>query len=466
MVLRRIHNAINPILHDPRTAETLQEDPDTTTPPTSPSWPHRPDDTLPAIAQQAISVLLLSTDQSSGQISGLGYWQTANAYTAIALHDLWSTSSHVPSPPNHPHNIPLIHNNLRTILSRNPHCINNFNDDTLWYAHLLLLLSAPSSRLPSAVGSNDYLIHCHEIHKHISRFVLPPGSRDVQGRDVSASVLWKSDNDCKEVNSITTSLWAEFCARLAYAASSQETEARGEEGRDAAREGGREGGRAVGLVEQAMGSLDFVFRCLYDREEDVVYDTLKLETGEVVRWCFSYTTGQTIAGCVAVHEAVSKLTLKSGEEKTRAGEERKRKADELLGLAMAMARQAVRRKDWVQDGVVVEYGAYGPENHKAWENDDAVGFKSVLVRSLAKLWKYLRKLEGDVEVEGVGAREMVELREDIERVVRTTYDSLQANCTNGIGQWGPWWAGPMDMSTCHSQMAVLDVMAVMRLMNG
>lgn len=459
MVLRRIHNAINPILHDPRTAETLQEDPDSTTPPTSTPWPHRPDDTLPAITQQAISVLLLSIDDPSGKISGLGYWQTANAYTAIALHDLWSASSHAPSPPpNHPHNIPLIHNNLRTILSRNPHCINNFNDDTLWYAHLLLLLSAPSSHLPSAIGSNDYLTHCHEIHKHISRFVLPPGSRDVQGRNVSASVLWKSDNDCEEVNSITTSLWAEFCARLACVAFFQDTEGRAGEGGHAAREGGREGGTAVRLVEQAMGSLDFVFRCLYDREEDVVYDTLKLETGEVVRWCFSYTTGQTIAGCVAVHEAVRALGGKLGDE-------RRRKADEFLVLAMGMAGKAVRRRDWIQDGVVVEYGAYGPENHKAWENDDAVGFKSVLVRSLGKLWKYLRKLEGDVEIEGVGAREMVELRGDIGRVVRTTYDSLQANCTNGIGQYGPWWAGPMDMSTCHSQMAVLDVMAAMRLMN-
>ncbi|PSK43030.1 hypothetical protein B9Z65_6984 [Elsinoe australis] len=449
MVLRAIHNAFNPILHDPRIAEPAQSASDTATPPISTPWPHRPDETLPAITQQAISVLLLSTDPHSGQISGLGYWQTANAYSAIALHDIWSSSCS---------NLPSMHKNLRTILSRNPHCINNFNDDTLWYAHLLLLLSAPSSPLPSAIGSNDYLTHCHEIHKHISRFVLPPGTRDVQGRDVSASVLWKSDNDCREVNSITTSLWAEFCARLACAASSQDTEGREGEGRDAAREGGWEGDRAVRLVEQAMASLDFVFRYLYDRDEDVVYDTLKLETGEVVRWCFSYTTGQTIAGCVAVHEAVRALGGKFGDE-------RRRKANEFLVLAMRMAGKTVRRREWIQDGVVVEYGAYGPENHKAWENDDAVGFKSVLVRSLGKLWKYLRKMtEEDGRVEGVGPREMVDLCDDIDRIVRRTYGSLQTNCTNGIGQYGPWWTGPMDMSTCHSQMAVLDVMAVMRLM--
>jgi len=51
----------------------------------------------------------------------------------------------------------------------------------------------------------------------------------------------------------------------------------------------------------------------------------------------------------------------------------------------------------------------------------------------------------------------------IETFVRWQFKSLTERDMNGKGQYGPWWNGPMDLPTSHSQMAVLDVMAASRL---
>ena len=60
-----------------------------------PLWEHLdssiPPD-MPQTTQRAIDMYMLSV-KPSGEMGGIGWWQTANGYTAMALHDLWSHRS-------------------------------------------------------------------------------------------------------------------------------------------------------------------------------------------------------------------------------------------------------------------------------------------------------------------------------------------------------------------------------------
>ena len=121
-----------------------------------------------------------------------------------------------------------------------------------------------------------------------------------------------------------------------------------------------------------------------------------------------------------------------------------------------MASHAMVRSDWIDaNGTLTEAGAYGPDKHQASEDDDAVGFKAILLRNLAKLYKFLVKYNSRQD-----------LQAQLISFIMHQYHSLQDNDTNGKGQYGPWWGGPMDLPTTWSQMAALDVMAAVHAVQG
>ena len=367
--------------------------------PLQPQHPHQ----QPDITQQAIDVFLFSK-QDNGEIGGIGYWQTANGYTAITLHDLWSQSSR---------NQGIVRDLTAKVESHHRNFINEFNDDTLWWAVCLI-------HLYQATQDHHYLDKAAEIWKHISRSVVRKGQYNVHGMDMEGGVFWTTKPGEDQLNSITTALYAEFCALLATATSQSDHRSRLPDPRT--------------LVDAARTSLAWILRCRYRENECVVLDNIKLKSRELVDWAFTYLTGGTIAACAALYSATGDMSY--------------------INLATQMARNSMTRREWVEaDGTLTESGAYGRGNHEAWKNDDAVGFKSVLVRGLAKLYKVL--------VDGGGLER--QLRQEIASFVRRNFDSLIQRNTNGKGQFGPWWAGPMDLPTSHSQLAVLDVMAAIRL---
>lgn len=51
----------------------------------------------------------------------------------------------------------------------------------------------------------------------------------------------------------------------------------------------------------------------------------------------------------------------------------------------------------------------------------------------------------------------------IKAFILTNFNSLQERNTNGNGQYGPWWTGPFEAPTSHSQLPAMDVMAAVRL---
>lgn len=375
---------------------------------------------LLSITQKCIEVFLASS-QPNGEIGGIGYWQTANGYTAIALHDHYSGGTR---------NVPLLSQRLATVSSHHADLINEFNDDTLWWGNCLLdihQLNQNPENIRAVV----------KLQTHVSGSVVPRGAFRVRDMDMGGAVMWTTRKGEDQVNSITTGLYAEVCARLAGLV--QDSPKRRE------------------WLAEAEGSLDWVFRCRYREREALVLDTIKLDSKECVDWSFTYTTGQAISACVALFEALSMLHTETGQ---RDGKEYRasKSAERYLHSACKMARKSMYREGWVEkDGVLTEHGAYGKGNHEPWKNDDAVGFKSVLVRGLAKLYRVLA-----VD----GGRGYTQLRGEIGQFIEKQFDALQEKNTNGNGQYGPWWDGPMEMPTSHSQMAVLDVMAAIYLVKG
>lgn len=359
--------------------------------------------------QAAIDVFLASK-QADGQIAGLGYWQVANGYTAIALHDSWSNTSG---------NAGILHDLLIEVEANQTDCINDFNDDSSWWG-IFLLEMYDLTRDPS------HLSVAHNVWSHVREYVIQPGKYVINGTDMEGGVMWSNKNNETQVNTITTGLFAELSARLALVDANLADSHRQEI-----------------LLNYAIFGLFWILRCRYIGDQYLVLDHIDLETGARFDWTFTYNTGQAIAASVAIYDAMKQTQTQPANSPG---------AGTYLDLACNMARKAMTRSSWVDgDGTLAERGAWpgtGPDQKPPSQNDDAVGFKAVLLRSLAKLYRILARdrVYADVQV-------------DLVRFIEWQFQSLQQRDTNGAGQYGPWWAGPMDLPTSHSQLAALDVMA-------
>ncbi|THY98611.1 hypothetical protein D6C92_02774 [Aureobasidium pullulans] len=272
-----------------------------------------------------------------------------------------------------------------------------------------------------------YVDNAVKIWQHVRRSMLSPGQAKVRDMDMAGAVMWTTRPNEDQVNAISTGLFSELSARLALL-----------------QKPGRE---TAEMLDAAEKSFAWIERCRYRSNECIVLDTIKLKSQECVDWTFTYCTGQAIAAATAIF-----ATLSFGQQ----GSQCNKSPHEYLSLACNMARKAICRNGWVEkDGILTEAGAYGKGNHEPWKNDDAVGFKSVLLRSLAKLLKVLRDTNQEPD-----------LQYQLTKFIKKQFDSSQKNNTNGNNQYGPWWAGPMEMPTSHSQMAALDIMAAIHLVRN
>ncbi|OAP58867.1 hypothetical protein AYL99_06164 [Fonsecaea erecta] len=363
------------------------------------------------ITQAAINVFLAS-QQDDGLIAGLGYWQVANGYTAIALHDLWSNNNNNTTSSNSG----ILEELISKVEVNNTNCINDMNDDSMWWA-------VCSLELFDLTASPSHLTVAEAIWEHVNHFVIPAGKYVINGTDMGGGVIWSSKPNETQVNAVTTGLYAELSARLA---SQQTNETYREE-----------------FLASAINSFSWILRSRFDQDGYVVLDHVDLITGESYNWTFTYNTGQAIAASVAIYNTLRAKDLDLIQSAT---------TEAYLDLACNMASHALNRSSWVDvNGTLTEPGAYpgtGPDKKPAWQNDDAIGFKSILLRSLAKLYRVLVRDDTHPEMQ----TQLVDF-------IQTQFQSLQLRDTNGQGQYGPWWDGPMDLPTSHSQMAALDVMA-------
>jgi hypothetical protein len=387
---------------------------------------------IPEITQRCIDIYMLSK-QPNGEMGSIGWWQTANGYTAIALHDLWSGTSR---------NYQIPADNIKQCERDHPGLINEFNDDTLWWAMLCL-------HVYSIGGDRLFLEQAKGIWRHIHNGRSVCGRKQVwfQDRDMEGGCFWTTRPGEGQVNSISTGLFAELSVRLALLEGMS-----GESGSSTMAERHphlsklqnllghhQPGSSSDDYLETAHCSLGWILRCRYRPRDGIVLDGFRLKKGEAVDWTFTYTTGVALGACALLYEAT--------------------RQEEYLTLACHIAHRAMRNPGWVEDnGVLTEHGAYGKGNHEPWKNDDSVGFKSVLLRHLAITYDVIRRT-------GANSVEAQRTAGLIKTFVNINFESQQQKNTNGNGQYGPWWNGPFEMPTSHSQMAVLDVMAAVRLVN-
>lgn len=375
------------------------------------------------MTQPAIDVFLASK-QESGLINGIDYWQVANGYTAIALHDSWSNTTT---------NLDVLDDLIAKIQANKQDCINEMNDDSMWWSMCLLEMFELS-------GNTQRLQVARNIWAHVNQYVIPPHKYIVNGVDMEGGVIWSSKQNETEVNSITTGLYSELSARLACIQSDLASRQK--------------------LLLFAIHSLSWILRCQFDRDEYLVLDHIDLQTGENFTWTFTYNTGQAIAASIAIYSAMKDTPLLAVPPSSSTNSSTSippPDADTYLDLACSMATKAMTRiPSWVaENGTLTEPGAYPgtpPNAKQAWQNDDAVGFKAILVRSLAKLYVVLAR-DHDRDAR------RPDVQSQLAAFVEQQFASLRLRNNNGQNQYGPWWNGPMDLPTSHSQMAVMDVMA-------
>jgi hypothetical protein len=362
------------------------------------------------ITQRAIDIYMLSK-KANGEMGGIGWWQSANGYTGMALHDLWSGNSH---------NYDTLCTAIQQCEARHKDLINVFNDDTLWWAMLCL-------HMCSSKGDDWFLERAQAIWKHIKCSVCKRGQVYFEGKDMEGAVFWTTKPDEEQINAISTGLFAELSVRLALVTKAEFKDL------DISKEE---------YVEAARCSLGWILRCRYRPQQGLVLDHIKLKQGKAVDWIFTYNTGVALGVCALLFEVT--------------------RDDVYMNLAIHMAFKTMTRtgpRGWVEDdGVLTEKHAYGRGTHDPWKPNDAVGFKAVLIRQLGTLYDVIDRMERP-DTKPLLLRNMI--REFININLRSQLDRN----TNGEGQYGPWWAGPFECPTSHSQMAVLDVMAAVRLMS-
>jgi hypothetical protein len=366
---------------------------------------------LLATTQSAVDVFFASDQPTTGLISDLEYWQVANGYTAIALHDIWSNTTS---------NRDLLVAALAQVQMDKKDCISDYNDDSMWWAMFEL-------EMYQITSDPKYLTTAQNIWTYVNQYVVPNGKYNVNGQDMAGAVLWTNHPNEHQLNAITPGLFSELSARLSL---SQDPTS----------------GQSENYINAAINSLFWIGRYRFDAVNLVVLDHIDLDTNQTVDWKFTYNTGQVMAASIAIYRALQQHPIPSTS------------ATLYLSLAAALARSAMTDPTWIDaDGTLTERGAYpgtGSPPKTADQNDQCVGFKSVLLRSLAKLYHVLT--EDDV---------LPDITDQLAKFIRWQYDSLQDRDTNGRGQYGPWWAGPMDLPTSHSQLAALDVLAAIHVVD-
>ena len=387
-----------------------------------PSWAHEPralPRDLAKITQQTIDVYLLSK-QYDGGIRGIDWWQWANGYTAIALHDL-STGSE--------YNYATVSEALRQCERLKRGFANEFLDDTLWWALCCF-------HMYSFQHDEWFLQQAQGAWNRISNgnSICRKGEFTFQGMDMEGACFWTRRPDEEQINSITTGLFAELSVRLALLEQASESL------RHLTPELRRTNPTVMRYLDAARRGLGWILRCRYNHQEAVVLDNILVKQQRAQNWKFTYTTGVTIGVCGLMYEAT--------------------REEEYLTLACTMAKAAMRRREWVEEnGVLTERGAYGKGSHEPWKNNDAVGFKAVLMRHLALLVLVVERTKST-------SSDAIETAALIRAFVNVNLHGQLERNTNGQGQYGPWWNGPFETPTSHSQMAVLDVMAAIRSIDG
>ncbi|KAL1727458.1 glycoside hydrolase family 76 protein [Schizophyllum commune] len=213
------------------------------------------------------------------------------------------------------------------------------------------------------------------------------------GKTMAGGVFWKTDPADNAINSITTTLYMTLSAYLGEATGDSK------------------------YISAAMLSANWV-RDL-NMKDNLVLDTIHANdcSRSPDNWLFTYNSGKFLEGL----EILVDLTDDEG----------------YRSLAANVANSAMKTGAWNRDDGVITEGA-SPN-----ENNDNVGFKSILIRALDETYN---RRKGDNEA----------LRILIHSYVCVQMNALLDLAADG-NNYSSAWAGPAQGFTTWGQMAALDV---------
>lgn len=284
------------------------------------------------IAQDANNVMLSQLTPSNGQFNGIGYWQAANVWSALANQDHITNATQYQS---------VVTNALETAFDLySDYDQFQYNDDAMWWATAAVYAYR-------AYHDTSLLSHAIAVWEHVSQYVVTPSaassgtlptkdfsiSGECDGASMVGGVFWRPTTDDQSINSVTTGLYIALSAYLAEISGDST------------------------YTNAAIVSASWIEN-LNINSEGLVLDTVNAHdcTRSPSTWLFTYNSGKYIEGLSVLADVTGNPAWNN--------------------LMVNVTAASVKTSAWEgSDGIITE-GA------SATSNNDAVGFKAVFVRGL------------------------------------------------------------------------------------
>ncbi|KAL1701696.1 glycoside hydrolase family 76 protein [Schizophyllum commune] len=356
----------------------------------------RSDAEIIKISEAAIDAILPKLKKDTGEFDGSGYWQSGNVWCV-----------HSPISPDGPAS--MANEDYRAGTTKykdqvvgqlkNVWGLRDNYDQWGWWATAAVYAWR-------AYDDKDLLNNAIKTWEHISTYAISDddakagkiSTKDFtfkgtcNDKSMAGGVFWKTEKGSDGINSITTGLYMTLSAYLGEATGDDK------------------------YIKAAEKSLSWIRNI--NMKDNLALDSITAkDCKHGADWLFTYNTGKLLEGL----EILVDLTDK----------------DDYRKLAANVANAAMKTNAWHRDDGVIKEGAYPKENN------DAVGFKSVLVRALDEAYN---RRKGDNEA----------LRILIHSYVCVQFNALLDLAAKG-DTYSSSWTGPAQDFTTWGQMAALDV---------
>ncbi|KAN0088744.1 Glycoside hydrolase [Tylopilus felleus] len=350
-----------------------------------------------AASHTAINSLLPELNEKIGYFNDLGYWQGGNVLSAMANQD------HIT---NQRVNQAVVTTYLNKAFSLYANYSTSYNDDALWWATAAYY----SYR---AYGDKNLLSHAMKTWDHVKTFQI--SAEDAQrgsmptknftikgtcdGKTMTGGVFWRPVSSDTAVNSVTTGLFLTLSAYLAELTHNST------------------------YTDSAIAAATWI-QTLNLNSDSLALDTINANdcSRSPATELFTYNSGKLIEGLSVLVNVTHNESWQSF----------------MLNTTAAVLHTTV----WQGTNGVVTEGGY------IQEDNDAVGFKSILIRPLHEEWA---RNPGNAQLQTI-----------IRNYINVQYNALMELASTKYGNttwYSPEWAGPKPANvTAWGQLAALDVL--------
>ncbi|KAF9525923.1 endo-1,6-alpha-mannosidase [Crepidotus variabilis] len=359
-----------------------------------------------SIAQNGINGILPQLNTGNAQFNGIGYWQSANVYSAMANQDYHAkTATNKANVINNLNKAFSLYSNYDQFgwVLESTSTLENMTDPPyivdFWWATSALYAYR-------AYKDNNMLSHAVATWNRVNAFVITTsnaGSGSMSGKNfrlkgscdgqtMAGAVFWRPTSDDMGVNSITTGLFITLSAYLAELTGDAK------------------------YKDAAILSATWIQN--HNIANNLILDSVNAQTcnKSPASFTFTYNSGKYIEG-------LSVLSSITGDSKW-------------TNLMLNIIATAVKASLWQgSDGIITEGASLN-------SNNDGVGFKAIFIRGI---------------LEAFSRSSNSNLRTLIHSYVDVQYNALLDLAASG-NNYSSNWHGPAQGFTTWGQLAALDVL--------